>query len=80
MSLYGPQFVNVDASLMKQFSITERVKFTLRFDSTNALNHTNLGSPNADVQSSSAGQITNIAFSNNQGAMRRVQYSGVISW
>ncbi len=79
-SLYGPLFVNVDASIMKQFSITERFKFTLRMDATNALNHTNLGPPNADVQSANAGQITNIAFSNNQGSMRRVQYSGVISW
>ena len=78
--LYGPQFVNVDASIMKQFSITERIKFTLRMDATDAFNHTNLDLPNADVQSANAGQITNIAFSNNGGAMRRVQYSGVFSW
>ncbi len=79
-SLYGPLFVNVDASVMKVFSITERFKFTLRMDATNALNHTNLDQPNADVQSTNAGQITNIAFSNNQGSMRRVQYSGVLTW
>jgi Carboxypeptidase regulatory-like domain len=78
--LYGPQFVNVDASIMKQFSITERFKFTLRMDATNAFNHTNLDNPNNDIQSSSVGQITNIAFNNNGGSMRRLQYSGVISW
>jgi hypothetical protein len=82
--LYGPQFVNFDASIMKVFSVTERLKFTLRMDATNALNHTNLAGPgsglNTDVQSANPGQITNIAFSNNQGSMRRVQYSGVLTW
>ncbi len=79
-SLFGPQFVNLDASIMKTFSITERFKFTLRMDATNSLNHTNLDLPNADIQSANAGQITNIAFSNNQGSMRRVQYSGVFTF
>jgi hypothetical protein len=79
-SLYGPQFVNLDASLMKSFSITERMKFVLRVDSTNALNHTNLGLPNGDISSATAGQITNIAFSGNGGGMRRLQYSGTINW
>jgi hypothetical protein len=65
---------------MKVFSITERFKFTLRMDATDAFNHTNLGLPNADVQNANAGQITNIAFSNNQGSMRRVQYSGVLTF
>lgn len=78
-TLIGPWFNNVDASLQKQFVITERMKFTLRVDSTNALNHTNLGLPNSDVQSSSVGQITGTA----QGGaynMRRLQYSGSLSW
>jgi hypothetical protein len=78
--LYGPQFVNVDASVMKQFSITERFKFTLRLDATNAFNHTNLDQPNNNVQSASAGQITNIAYNGSSYTMRRVQYSGVFSW
>ena len=78
--IFGPHFVNLDASVMKQFSITERVKFTLRMDATNALNHTNLDNPNTDVTSGSAGQITNIAFNGASYSMRRVQYSGVFSW
>ncbi|MGI8960087.1 MAG: TonB-dependent receptor domain-containing protein [Bryobacteraceae bacterium] len=79
-TLFGPLFVNVDASIMKQFSITERIKFTLRMDATNALNHTNLDNPANDVQSANAGQITNIAFNGNGATMRRLQYSGVFSW
>jgi hypothetical protein len=79
-SLYGPQFVNLDASLSKQFSITERMKFGLRLDTTNALNHTNLGSPNNDITSGSAGQITNIAFNGNGYTMRRLQFSGTLTF
>src|SRR5581483_5133709 len=52
-TLIGPKFINQDTSLMKQFSLTERFKFTLRADSTNTFNHTNLGLPNADIQSAS---------------------------
>ncbi|HSU61556.1 MAG TPA: TonB-dependent receptor [Bryobacteraceae bacterium] len=78
--LYGPHFVNLDASIMKQFSITERFKFTLRMDATNAMNHTNLDNPNFDIQSANVGQITNIAFNGNGYTMRRLQYSGVFSW
>ncbi|MFZ0594802.1 MAG: carboxypeptidase regulatory-like domain-containing protein [Bryobacteraceae bacterium] len=78
--LFGPQFVNVDASIMKQFTITERFKFTLRMDTTNTLNHANLDLPNNNVQSASVGQITNIAFNGNGASMRRVQFSGVLNW
>ena len=79
-TLVGPQYINLDAALSKQFTITERVKFQLRLDATNTLNHTNLGLPNADVSSPTVGQITNIAFSGNGASMRRLQYSGVITW
>jgi adhesin HecA-like repeat protein len=72
--------VNLDASVMKVFTLTERFKFTLRMEATNALNHTNLDNPNGDVQSGSAGQITNIAFNGNGYTMRRVQFAGVINW
>jgi hypothetical protein len=76
-NLYGPHFINVDGALMKTFSVTERFKFTLRVDATNALNHANLGAPNADVQSSTVGQITSLASNYN---MRQLQFSGNIAW
>jgi hypothetical protein len=78
-SLIGPWFNNVDASLLKKFAITERFSFTLRVDTTNTFNHTNLGLPNTDITSGNAGQITGTA----QGGaynMRRIQYSGQITW
>jgi hypothetical protein len=77
-TLYGPWFFDQDLSLMKVFSITERLKFTLRADARNAFNHTNLGTPNSDVMSASVGQITGLAFGG--GNMRLMQYSGTISW
>jgi outer membrane receptor protein involved in Fe transport len=77
-TLYGPWFFDQDASVMKQFSITERLKFTLRTDARNAFNHTNLATPNADVQSGTVGRITGLAFGG--GNMRLLQYSGTISW
>lgn len=79
-TLIGPQYSNLDFSIMKQFSITERIKFMLRMDSTNFLNHTNLSTPNNDITSPSAGQITNIAFNGNGGQMRRLQFSGTLNW
>jgi hypothetical protein len=77
-SLYGPWFFDQDLTLMKQFSITERLKFTLRGDARNAFNHTNLATPNADVLSSTVGQITGLAYGG--GNMRLMQYSGTVSW
>jgi Carboxypeptidase regulatory-like domain/TonB dependent receptor len=76
-TLIGPLFIQQDISLAKTFKVTERVGFVLRTDAANAFNHTNLGSPNADVQSSSAGQITSIAPG---GTMRRLQFSGTIKF
>jgi hypothetical protein len=76
-TLIGPQFIQQDLTLAKSFRITERFAFRLRADAANAFNHTNLGGPNGDVQSTNAGQITGIAAG---GSMRRLQFSGTISF
>ncbi len=76
-SMYGPHFINQDISLAKAFSITERMRFTLRTDASNAFNHTNLGLPNANVTDPFAGQITSLASGYN---MRRLQFSGEIAF
>jgi hypothetical protein len=74
-SLYGPHFIQQDLSIFKTFKFSERFSFQLRTDSRNIFNHTNLGQPNGDVQSPSAGQITGLAG----GAyMRSLQFSGTI--
>lgn len=73
--LFGPHFIQQDLTIAKNFRITERTSFQLRTDARNVFNHTNLGTPNSDVQSPSAGQITGVAG----GAyMRSLQFSGTI--
>jgi hypothetical protein len=42
----GPHLFNVDASIVKDFHITERVKFSTRMDAFNALNNVNWNAPN----------------------------------
>lgn len=60
-SFFGPDAFNMDASLSKQFHITEKVAAQFRADLFNGFNHVNLGQPNATVDSPTAGQITSIA-------------------
>lgn len=60
-SLYGPRLLNMDFGIGKIFSITERVKFELRADSFNVLNHINYGNPNSAIDAGGAGTITSIA-------------------
>jgi len=73
--LFGPHFIQQDLTLAKSFRITERFSFQLRTDAKNVFNHTNLGTPNSDVQSANVGQITGIAAG---GVMRQLQFSGTI--
>jgi len=76
-TLFGPHFIQQDLTIAKTFRLSERLGFTLRTDARNAFNHTNLGSPNGDVQSPSAGQITGLAG----GAfMRSLQFSGTLKF
>jgi hypothetical protein len=74
-ALEGPHFIQQDLTLAKTFKFTERIGFTLRTDARNVFNHTNLGGPNGDVQSPSAGQITGIAAG---GTMRQLQFAGTL--
>jgi len=74
-TLFGPHFIQQDLTLAKTFRLSERFSFLLRTDADNVFNHTNLGSPNGDVQSPSAGQITGLAPG---GSMRRLQFSGTV--
>jgi hypothetical protein len=62
----GPGLANLDVSLFKSTTLTERVGLQFRAEFFNVLNHTNLGTPNATVFSgtsanASAGLITTLA-------------------
>jgi hypothetical protein len=50
--------MNVDLALMKDVRITGRVRFQLRGEAQNALNHMNVGSPGNSKDASNFGFIT----------------------
>ncbi len=56
--LRGPDFVNVDYSLFKTFSIRDRTRLQLRGEFFNFFNHTQLLNPTATVTSPTFGVIT----------------------
>jgi hypothetical protein len=68
---FGPRMFNADLSLSKSFRITERVGAQFRAELFNAFNHVNLGQPNTQVDSPTAGKITGLAT---LSQMRRWQY------
>ena len=45
----GPHFFQVDASLAKRFTITERFSALFRADAYNVFNHVNLMNPSVDI-------------------------------
>jgi Carboxypeptidase regulatory-like domain/TonB dependent receptor len=57
--LTGPGQLVVNASLVKDFAITEKIKFELRADSFNLLNNITWGDPTTNFFSSTFGQTTN---------------------
>jgi hypothetical protein len=56
--MYGPGYFNIDAQLMRDFKIKERVTMTFGLNSFNLLNHPNFNNPSGCVTSSSCGTIT----------------------
>jgi Carboxypeptidase regulatory-like domain/TonB dependent receptor len=57
----GPGIEDVDLSLFKNFSVTERARVQFRAELFNLLNHANLGLPENDLQSPAFGQILQAA-------------------
>jgi hypothetical protein len=60
-SVYGPGLQTMDVGLVREFPIAERARFEARAEFFNALNHTNLGTPNRFINTSSPGSITEVA-------------------
>ncbi len=58
---FGPRFFQADASLNKNFTITERIGAQFRAELINVFNKVNWGQPNGTVDGPIAGQITAIA-------------------
>jgi hypothetical protein len=60
-TLYGPGRQTLDLALQREVALTEKVKLQLRAEAFNALNHTNLGTPNRFVNTPQFGTITEAA-------------------
>ena len=57
-SVYGPPLQTLDFALARTFRMTEGTTFQIRGEAFNALNHTNLGTPNRYVNEAQFGTIT----------------------
>jgi hypothetical protein len=55
---WGPGLFNIDATLAKNFNITERHRIQVRLEGFNSTNHTNYSAPNAVFGGTTFGQIT----------------------
>ncbi|MCP5114328.1 MAG: carboxypeptidase regulatory-like domain-containing protein, partial [bacterium] len=75
--LTGPGRFHMDLSIVKDFHITERVKFVLRADAFNAPNNMTWANPNMSVTSSLFGQSNN---TRNNSYGRRMQLGGRIEF
>jgi len=51
----------LDLALQREFAVTETLKVQIRAEAFNALNHTNLGTPNHFVNTPQFGTITEAA-------------------
>jgi outer membrane receptor protein involved in Fe transport len=85
----GPGYFNTDLNLRKQFTLTERFRFTLGANFFNILNHPNFDNPVSTNLSSSFGNITTAAvspttpygaFASAAEGMRIVQVFGKINF
>jgi hypothetical protein len=60
-TIYGPGLRKLDLALHREFVVTEKMRFQFRAEFFNALNHTNLGTPNRFVNTPQFGTITEAA-------------------
>jgi outer membrane receptor protein involved in Fe transport len=76
--LRGPGYWRVDASLFKHFSLGGTRELEIRIEAVNALNHVNLGNPDAEIgvpgnPNPNAGRINGTAFGGSD-PMRNFQF------
>jgi hypothetical protein len=74
-AIYGPGMQTLDLAVARTFPLTERTNFQFRGEFFNALNHTNLGTPNRFVNTPQFGTITEAATPG-----REVQLSARVSF
>jgi Carboxypeptidase regulatory-like domain/TonB-dependent Receptor Plug Domain len=73
--LYAPGQRTIDISLAKRIPIRQRLNLQLRADAFNLLNSPQLGFPNANIGSPTAGRITTTVGDN-----RQMQFAAKVDW
>jgi len=76
---WGPGLFNSDMSLIKNVTLYERWALQFRMDAFNALNHINYGSPNGQIDSGNAGQITGGPYPNGANP-RQLQFTARVQF
>ena len=82
-SVRNPPINDVSLGIRKAFMITNTVKFQLRMDAFNALNHPRFGSINTDPANSNFGALSgtvNLASQTQANAPRQIQLAGKITF
>ena len=74
-SIYGPGMQTLDLALVRDFNLTESAKLQFRGEFFNALNHTNLGTPDRFVNTPQFGTITDATTPG-----RQIQLSARVSF
>ena len=74
-SVYGPGLETLDLGIVREFSLAEKARLEMRGEFFNALNHTNLDTPNRFVNTANFGSITDASTPG-----REIQVSGRISF
>ena len=74
-SVYSPGLQTLDFALVRDFVISETMKFQIRSEFFNALNHTNLGTPDRFVNTPQFGTITEATTPG-----REIQFSARLSF
>ena len=69
-------FNNLDISVNKEFLVYERIRFQLRAEAQDALNHAMFGAPNLDPVNSLFGRVNSSVW----GEQRRISIGGKLYW
>jgi hypothetical protein len=72
--LRGPGIFNLDASLFRNFKLTERLNFQFRTEWFGATNTPHFGNPNTTITSNAFGQISSST------GQRQIWFAGVVSF
>jgi len=74
-SLRGPGLVNVDMSLFKKFTISEKLNLQFRAEAFNLFNHANFSYPNEVVFNASAISPSAGVITQTNGTSRQLQFA-----